>query len=88
MELGLVIIRRMDGKISVVILRLEREGLHWYAYIAMVDPVTGVHNYMLGSKRNIHFEDKNMDYTAPISQIQVAFRMFLEVKKSRCIFTI
>ena len=58
------------------VLRLEREGLHWYAYIAMVDPVTGVHNYMLGSKRNIHFEDKNMDYTAPISQIQVAFRMF------------
>ena len=58
------------------VLRLEREGNHWYSYIAQVDDITGAHNYMLGSKRNIHFEDKNLAYMAPVSQIQVAFRMF------------
>jgi predicted phage tail component-like protein len=58
------------------VLRLEREGADWYAYIAQVDDKTGAHNYMLGSKRNVHLEDKGLKYTAPISQIQVAFRMF------------
>lgn len=58
------------------VIRIERKGLDWYAYAALVDDKTGNHSWQLGSKKNIHFNDKNAKYQNKIAQIQVSFRMF------------
>lgn len=57
-------------------IRLEREGLDWYAYIGKWDESKQTYVLQLGSKRNIYFHDTEAKYTAPIAQIQIAFRMF------------
>ena len=57
-------------------IRLEREGLDWYAYIGKWDEQKQTYVLQLGSKKNIHFYDSEAKYTAPISQVQIAFRMF------------
>ena len=58
------------------VIRLEREGLDWYAYAALVSDVDGKHSWQKGSKRNVHFFDKDGKYQNKISQIQISFRMF------------
>lgn len=58
------------------ILRIERTGTMWYAYISQVDDTTGNHTYQLGSKQNIFFEDKEGKWTAPVAQIQISFRLY------------
>lgn len=58
------------------VVRLERTGRDWYAYIALVNSDTGEHTWQYGSKKNVHFYDRNADYQNKVAQVQIAFRIF------------
>ena len=58
------------------VIRIERKGRDWYGYAALVDDKTGNHIWQVGSKKNIHFNDKAGKFTAAIAQIQVSFRIY------------
>jgi predicted phage tail component-like protein len=57
------------------ILRLSRIGKHWTAYISTINS-KGMHTYPLGSKGNIGYFDTEGLYQDPVTQVQIAFRMY------------
>lgn len=57
------------------ILRIERVKSKWQAYFSTINK-DGVHTFPLGSKGNISYYDKESLYNDPVTQVQIAFRIY------------